>query len=93
VTGRLDRGSSAPSAGVQTALQLGVTLVTVSTDDPTSGNDTLSCVACGSRLLPLSYAIPPHDDPRGPDRAALKCVGCGRRFQVDLNDWGPSGGV
>jgi len=79
---------------VQTALLLGVTLVTVSTDPPTFGNDALSCVACGGQLLPLSYAIPPHDDPRGPDRAALKCVGCGRRFPLqDFDDWGPSGGA
>ena len=82
------------SAGVQTPFLLGVTLVTVSTNPPTSGDDTLSCVACGGHLLPLSYAIPPHDDPRGPDRAALKCVACGRRFQQqDSDDWGPSGSL
>jgi uncharacterized protein with PIN domain len=44
-------------------------------------NEATTCTECGRGLLPLSYTIPPHDDPRGPDRPNLKCPGCGQTYR------------
>jgi predicted RNA-binding Zn-ribbon protein involved in translation (DUF1610 family) len=47
----------------------------------TPWNDAVVCASCDRKLLPLSYLIPPHDDPRGPERPNLKCPSCGQQYR------------
>jgi hypothetical protein len=57
---------------------------------PRRSNANVTCAVCGHRLIPLSYAVPPNDDPRGEERPALKCRGCSQRYRWnDSSDWEP----
>lgn len=56
---------------------------------PGPWNADVVCAACGTTLLPMSYPIPPDDDPRGALRAALKCAACGQRYRWFGPGWEP----
>jgi hypothetical protein len=56
-------------------------------NEPRPWNAPVECVKCGRRLIPLSYEIPPDDDPRGNERPALKCTGCSQTYR-----WHPNPG-
>jgi len=45
----------------------------MSTDGPTPWNEEVVCAACGTGLLPLTYALPEDDDPREGMHPHLKC--------------------
>jgi uncharacterized protein with PIN domain len=59
----------------------------VSDNVPRPWNAVFKCLRCGRRLIPLSYEIPPDDDPRGIERPALKCTGCRQMYR-----WHPNPG-
>jgi hypothetical protein len=50
-------------------------------------NADVDCQMCGRRLIPLSYAIPADEDPRGVTRPGLKCPGCGQRYRWLDSGW------
>lgn len=50
-------------------------------------NAAVACGACGTRLIPLSYPLPPRRDPHGEERPDLRCYRCGQRHR-----WADSGG-
>jgi hypothetical protein len=56
-------------------------LETAQNERPTHQKDAVICAACGTTLLLLTYAILARDDPRGRERATLKCPGCGQRYR------------
>jgi hypothetical protein len=54
-------------------------------------NDAVVCAACGTTLRPLTYPVPPDDDPPGEARPSLKCTGCDQGYRWrDSAGWGPS---
>jgi hypothetical protein len=58
----------------------------VSNDWPGQWTNNVVCAECGRGLLPLSYILPLHDDPRGSDRPTLKCPGCGMHYRWEGDD-------
>jgi hypothetical protein len=62
-------------------------------DGPTPWNEAVVCAACGTTLLPLTYSLPPEDDPREDRRPLLMCSECGQRYRWQGSaGWGPVGG-
>jgi len=64
----------------------------MSDDRPTTWCDAVVCAVCDRRLIPLSYArASTGDETMGiANRPALKCSGCGQRYQwQDSSGWAP----
>jgi hypothetical protein len=57
----------------------------VAQDTPKVWNAVFNCERCGEVLIPLSYLLPPDEDPRGDERPALKCVGCRQKYRWHAN--------
>jgi hypothetical protein len=57
----------------------------VSDNEPLPWNAAFTCLRCGRRLIPLRYTVPPHEDPRGKERPALKCTGCSETYRLHDN--------
>jgi hypothetical protein len=53
----------------------------INQNHPVPWNELDPCGVCSHALIPLVYAIPQHDDPRGPERPDLKCPGCGKHYR------------